>query len=97
MAPLKEVSVTEITDRARDAAKAALATREKYRWHVNKGDPERKADIAAALEGLDRAMKPVRSEIGRLPWHPRSAHEEQMLRSVSRRCQYERKQLKKMQ
>lgn len=66
------------------------------RYEMAKGDPTRERAIEGALELIDEAMKPLRSMIGKLLWDPQPEEQDQALRAVSKRLQYERKQLKKM-
>jgi hypothetical protein len=71
--------------------------RARTRWSSRKpGNKKRNRDIQAQINRIDAAMKPLRSYIGKLCWHPAPAELDATLREVSAALQHERKQLKKM-
>ena len=82
---------------ANAAATIAADARVSLRRRTQPGDPERAEAIERALSNLAAAMTPLRSAIGRLVWEPLPDALEQRLRDASARCQYERRQLRKMQ
>lgn len=77
-------------------AQTSNALRTRLRWRAKPGSAKRERDIARRLDAIDAAMKPLRSHIGKLHWHPVSDDLETRLRSASAQLQHERKQLKKM-
>ena len=86
--------VREALDGAYEAANGAATLRRRLRWKQKPGSRRREKQIADALEEIRRAMAPIRSLIGKAAWE--EIPQEPDLRAVSRRLQYERRQLKKM-
>jgi len=80
---------------AQQVADRAALVRQDTRRAEKPGDSVREKRLDATLDEIDAAMKPVRSAIGRIAWG--AGEYEAELRDVSRRLQYERRQLKKMQ
>jgi len=77
-------------------ADTAAGVRRGLRQASTPGAAEREQEIALALDGIDRVMRPIRSMRGKLVWEPMPSKAERALAEASARCQYERKQLKKM-
>lgn len=88
--------VPEIVQRANRVAATCLEAREQMRWHQKIG-PARDKRIEALIAKLNSAMVPVRAQIGRIPYRDDMPEwQADDLRAASARCQYERRQLKKM-
>jgi hypothetical protein len=79
-----------------DATAKALAVREKARRKSDPTSARRLERISAAIDRIDRTMKPLRSHIGRLAYAECPKRLEQRIRAASSAAQHERKQLKKM-
>lgn len=93
------MQLSEITRAVRageDCIADVAALRGRLRHQTKRGDPGREHDLHQALDAVDDAMKPIRALIGKIPWDPPPSEQEDALRDVSARLQYERKQLKKM-
>lgn len=75
-----------------EAERLRKALRRRY-----KPDDTRRVDkVTAMIELIDRAMKPIRSHMGRLTWEAYPSDVEQALTETSGKLQYNRRQLKKM-
>ena len=94
----------QLPNEAMKAAEAAIVFAQQVRKHhrrrTEKKSEQRARDIETALERLQVAMKPLRSEIGRFPYGPQSDLAErnrQRIRDASQALQSERRKLWKMQ
>lgn len=88
--------ITQDVAEAQAEAETAHALRKRLRWRSKPGTAKRERDIDRRLRAIDAAMKPLRSHIGKLAWHPLPDDLEKALRETSASLQAERKQLKKM-
>lgn len=93
---MTDETVRGAIDNARVVAAGAAGLRKKLRWKTSVGGAQREAQIGKFIDLIDKAMKPVRSFVGRLAYVPLSPGLDRDLRRASRSLQYERKQLKKM-
>lgn len=88
------------TDAAESAIRNALLVRQHHRRRTERGNKQREADIALALERLRESMKPLRRAIGQFPYEPQTevnlGHQE-AVRDLSRCIQAQRRRLWKMQ
>lgn len=85
---------------AEAAVKHAIAVREQHAKRSSKSSERRKADLRVAQTRLQRAMKPIRSElarIARLPTTSESNTQYTRLATASKALQRERRKLWKMQ
>jgi hypothetical protein len=93
------VTPTEI-EAAESSIRNALLVRQHHRRRTERGDHQREADIALALERLREAMKPIRRARGQFPYEPHTEanleHQEE-IRDLSRCIQAQRRRLWKMQ
>lgn len=88
-----------IIDSACSAVDYARSVRAYHRRRTETNSPQRKTDITVALDRLRRAMKPLKSEIGRFPYGPQTTTAEanrQAIRDASAAIQRERRKLWKM-
>jgi hypothetical protein len=93
------VTHTEL-ESARAAVRNAVNVRNHHKRRTRKGDPQREADIAVALDRLKEAMRPLRSAIGKFPGEPQTEALEPHraeIRDLSRQIQGQRRRLWKMQ
>lgn len=91
------VPIDQILYDARAAARHALSLRTALRRNTVPGSKKREDKIRVELERLSKAMAPVRSLIGQLPYRDDiNATRAEQLRAASAQLQYERRQLKKM-
>lgn len=84
---------------AKTAINYARHVREVHARRSDRGAPQREADIQIALDRLKQAMKPLRSEIGRFPYGPKTEQAEenrQVIYRLSQDIQRERRKLWKM-
>jgi len=96
---MPEIRPDQILDDAEAAIKYARTVREYHRRRTEKVSPQRKTDIEVALSRLKRAMKPLKSAIGRFPYGPQTDTAEanrQAIRDASDAIQRERRKLWKM-
>lgn len=90
-------------DGARAAASHAQDVRQTYAKRVGRGDRQRQTDIQHALNRLKRVMKPIRSELARIPYvlransDPDLELQQEQLLAASDLLQRERRKLWKMQ
>lgn len=85
---------------AEAAVRFAQTVRERHRRRTERDNPTRASDIRVALSRLKRAMKPLRSEIGRFAHGPHNEvaqKNRQAIRDASASIQRERRKLWKMQ
>jgi hypothetical protein len=77
------------------AVSHAREVRKRHARQTDRGTAQREADLRIARQGIDAAMRPLRSEIGRTPY----AHipREDEIREASKALQAERRKLWKMQ
>src|SRR4051812_5740244 len=92
-----------LTEQDFDAVDAAIAfaqqVRKLHRRRSERASPARRRDIRMALNRLGSAMKPLRSELGRLQYAPTTAAAEarhERVRDASKAIQTERRKLWKM-
>jgi len=100
MALLRRALTQKQLDEARAAVENARRVRKDHARRSIKGTARREADIAAALDRLKEAMKPLRSEIARFQYgFHGEAHAEYVaeVREASQDIQRERRKLFKMQ
>ena len=81
----------------RTAVSKAQNLREALRRNSTPGSKDREQQLDSALDEIDSAMYPIRSFLGRLPFVDLPDELEEDIRQTSKDCQYERRQLKKMQ
>jgi len=74
----------------------ATSTRIRLRRKLKRDHSGRQEAIAAILEAIDAAMKPIRSISGRMNWQAFPEDLCEAVPEVSSSLQYERRQLKKM-
>jgi hypothetical protein len=77
------------------AVKHAREVRERHARRTDRGTRQREADLRIARRGIDEAMKPLRSEIGRSAYC--HVEREAEIREASKALQTERRKLWKMQ
>ena len=96
------MTVASIQDALHEAALAvenAQEVRALHRKRTDRGDKQREDDLKMALERVKRAMKPLRSEIGRFPKQgktPTNLQRQERVRAASLALQKERRKLWKM-
>jgi hypothetical protein len=81
------------------AVQNAQDVRALHRKRSQKGEPDREYDLKEALRRVKRAMKPLRSEIGKFPYGPQTDDAEvnrMLIRGASQALQRERRKLWKM-
>lgn len=81
------------------AVKNALEVRRYYAKRRPKDDPQRREDLSLAMQRIRKAMKPLKSEIGKFMYGPQTAQAEknrERIRAASRALQTERRKLWKM-
>lgn len=84
---------------AEEAVLYAQSVRRLHRRRTDRNSSQRKADIEMALSGLRKAMRPLRTHIGRFPYGPATVTAEKNREAIyeaSRRVQSERRKLWKM-
>jgi hypothetical protein len=84
-------------DHARKVTRDCEAARSHLRRRTRPGEENREARLALYITALHDAMAPIRSQIGKIPYGSVAPRDEVILRDVSKRLKYERKQLRKMQ
>ena len=92
----KDTHINSIIEAAEEAITSAAFLRRTIRRKTKRGDARRATALTAAIENLEEAMIPIRSEMGRLSFLNLSARLEAKLRQTSLDCQGERKRLLKM-
>lgn len=88
--------VREELGTGQNVALAAERLRARLRRRLPVDHPRRVEAITAMLDGIDSAMKPIRSHMGRLMWHDYPEDIAHTLPEVSEALQAQRRQLKKM-
>jgi hypothetical protein len=91
---------TQALREAETAISHAQRVRQRHARNTEKGSAQREADIKIALDKLRKAMRPLRSEIGRFAYGPQTETAEDnraKIRAVSAMLQAERRKLWKMQ
>lgn len=85
---------------ARAAVRNAINVRNHHRRRTPRGDAQREADLAVALDRLREAMSPLRSAIGQFPFEPQTEAvlvRQAEIRELSTAIQAQRRRLWKMQ
>lgn len=80
---------------ANAAIEYAQEVRAYHRRRTRRGNKQREDDISLALDRLKRAMQPIRTRIGKMPYTP-AVPENELVRQVSKDIQIERRKLWKM-
>jgi hypothetical protein len=96
---MDEPSFNKMRDSAAGAVKYAQDVRAFHRKRTRPGERARETDIRHALAGVRRAMKPIRSTLGRAPYDHHGSEQEHYydaLREASQRLQSERRKLWKL-
>lgn len=96
---MPETRPDKLLEDAEAAVSYAQTVRSFHRRRTEKASPQRKTDIEVALSRLKRAMKPLKSEIGKFPYGPQTDTAEtnrQAIRDASDAIQRERRKLWKM-
>lgn len=96
---MDSAAVSEAVHEARLAVQNAQEVRAFHRKRTERGDKQREDDLRLALERVKRAMKPLRSEIGRFPKQgssPIILQRQEKVRAASLALQKERRKLWKM-
>lgn len=86
----------DIVAEAKQQIASAQKLRRRLRRRSKRGDPTRNRRIHEQLALLGDAMKPIRSATGKLQWVFVDEAAAEELYTVSRRLQYERRQLRRM-
>jgi len=91
---------TQAVNAGRAAVSFAQRVRETHARRSPRGSAQREADIKVALERLRTTMEPLRSEIGRFPYGPKTPDADanrKIIYDLSQAIQRERRKLWKMQ
>lgn len=92
--------LTKAIEAAQAAIDYAQSVRKLHRRRSPRGAGQREYDLKLARNRLSKAMKPIRSELGRLPFKAQADDSEAIrtkLHEVSRSLQAERRKIWKMQ
>ena len=87
--------VRQELNHVRAAVDYAQEVRAYHRRRTRRGNKQRENDISLALDRLKRAMQPIRTRIGQIPYNP-PREENELLRQASKTLQTERRKLWKM-
>ena len=92
-------TLNQYIEKAEAAISYAQSVRRLHRRRTPRGSQQRETDLQLAMGRLRDAMRPVRTELGRLPFLPSSESTEQRqesLQEISKALQCERRKLWKM-